>query len=53
MTLSQIMQPFVVFIDWMRTRTFYLGEYPFTLWDWVVWSMLATIVITAIIKLKE
>lgn len=44
MTLNEIMQPFVTIIDWMRTRTFYLGEYPFTFWDIFVWSMFAGIV---------
>ena len=53
MTLEQIMQPFAVFFEWMRNRTFYLGQYPFTLWDWFLWGLLASIVITAIVKYRQ
>lgn len=51
MTLNEIMQPFVVFFDWLRNTTFYLGEYPFTFWDLIVWQMFAGIVIYWLCKI--
>ena len=52
MTLERIMAPWTVFFDWMRTRTFYLGEYPFTFWDFFLWSLIASIVISFIVKIR-
>lgn len=53
MTLVEIMQPFTVLIDWLRNTTFYLGEYPFTLWDLIIWQMLAGVVIGFIAKMSS
>ena len=53
MTLSEIMSPLTVFFEWMRNRTFYLGEYPFTFWDFFLWTLLASIVIGFIVKLRN
>ena len=53
MTLDQIMAPFTVVFDWMRSRTFYLGQYPFTFWDLFLWSLIASIVIGFIVKIRD
>ena len=53
MTLNNIMQPFVVIIDWMRNTTFYLGEFPFTFWDLFLWELIAGIVIGFIVKFRS
>jgi len=53
MTIEQIMAPFTVFFDWMRNTTFYLGQYPFTFFDFFVWSLFASIVIGVIVKLRN
>lgn len=53
MTLEQIMEPFTVFMNWMRNRTFYLGQYPFTFWDLFLWSLIAGIVIGFIVKVRN
>jgi len=52
MTLDNIMQPFVLIIEWLRNTTFYLGEYPFTFWDFFIWQLLAGIVISFITKFR-
>lgn len=53
MTLAQIMKPILVIFDWMRNRTFYLGEYPFTFWELFLWSVLASLVVGFIVKTRD
>lgn len=53
MTVSDIMAPFAVLFDWLRTRTFYFGEYPFTFMELFIWLMIAGIVIGAIKALRD
>ena len=53
MTLNEIMQPFVIVINWLRTETFYLGEFPFTFMDLIMWQIFAGIVIGFIVKIID
>ena len=53
MTIEQIMRPVAVIFDWMRTRIFYLGEFPFTFMELFVWSMIAGIVVYAIKEFRN
>jgi len=53
MTVEQIMRPIAVVFDWMRTRTFCFGEYPFTFMEIFVWTMIAGIVIGAIKAIRK
>lgn len=52
MTLNEIMSPITVIFDWLRNRIFYLGEYPFTLWELFVWQLFAGIIIGFIVKVR-
>lgn len=53
MTVEQIMQPFAIIFEWMRTRVFYFGEYPFTFMELFIWLMIAGIVIGAIKAIRD
>ena len=53
MTLAEIMQPFVLVIDWLRTFPLHLGEFTFTFMDFFVWTTMASIVIGFIIKIRD
>ena len=53
MTIAQLLQPFTIFFNWMRTFTFSIGEVSLTFMDLFVWSLLAGIVIDFIIKTKQ
>ena len=53
MTIEEIMSPFAVFFDWMKNTTFYLGQYPFTFYDWFVWFLFASLVIGVIVKIRD
>lgn len=50
MSLDGIMQPFVLVIEWMRTRAFVLGGFSFTFFDWFIWGLFASILIAFINK---
>lgn len=49
MTLAELMQPVALIFDWLSTRVFQLGEFPFTLMNWYVWEMAAALLIGFII----
>lgn len=53
MTIEEIMSPFPVFFNWMRNTTFYLGQYPFTFYDFFIWSLFASLVIYVIVKMRD
>lgn len=50
MSLDGIMEPFVIVLDWMRTRTFVLGGSRLHFFDWFIWSLFAGILIAFINK---
>lgn len=51
MALSEIMKPFSQVINWLRNTTFYLGEYPFTIWELIMWQIFAMVAIYWVKKL--
>lgn len=53
MTINEIMNPFVQVIDWLRNRSFMLGEFSFTFFDLFTWQLLAMVLIGFIIKIRE
>lgn len=53
MTIANLIQPFILFFDWMRTFTFSIGEVSLTFMDLFVWTLLAGIVIGFINKIME
>lgn len=53
MTIAQLIQPFILFFDWMRSFHFSIGEVTLTFMDLFVWSLLAGIVIGFINKIME
>ena len=53
MTLVEIMQPFVIVIDWLRTYQLHLGEFTLTFMDLFVWSIMASIVIGFIVSIRD
>ena len=53
MTIADLLQPFAIFFDWMRTFTFSLGEVSLTFMDLFVWCLLASTLIAFIKKIRE
>lgn len=51
MTLAEIMQPFAIIFNWMRTYVIHLGEFSFSFMDLFVWGLFASIIMSFISKL--
>lgn len=50
MTVVEIMQPFALVIDWLRTYQIHFGEFTFTFMDMFIWTTMASIVVGFIAK---
>lgn len=53
MTLSDIMSPFTTLVKWLQSYTFYIGEYPLTFWDLIIWEMLAVVFFAFLKKMMD
>ena len=53
MTISDLMKPFTIVIDWLRTYPLNIGEFTITFWDLFVWTMFASILIGFIVRIKN
>lgn len=53
MTIAEMLQPFAILFDWMRTFTFSIGEVSLTFMDLFTWTLFASIIIAFIHKVTE
>lgn len=53
MTIAQLIQPFILFFDWIRSFHFSIGEVSLTFMDLFVWTLLASIVLGFVNKIMK